>query len=255
MTHEPAVLAARHDHSAASVPDGWPEGAQRSVRRAGLVAGASILVVAGLAAFGGLVAVDGLVTPGDAARTAGDVTGSEGTFRLGVASLYAVIVFDIIAAWALFRFFAPVSSRVSRLAAWFRLAYSAVFLVAIAQLAGVPTLLADDAYRAAFGDRQVEAQALMKIESYHDIWMAGLLLFGVHLIGLGYLAYRSGYVPRVIGVLLVVAGAVYVFDTFSSVLSQAPVQVSTVTFVGEFVLAVWLVVRGGRVRVGAGHER
>lgn len=37
--------------------------------------------------------------------------------------------------------------------------------------------------------------------------MAGLLLFGVHLMGLGYLAYRSGYVPRVIGVLLVVADA------------------------------------------------
>jgi hypothetical protein len=115
--------------------------------------------------------------------------------------------------------------------------------------------LADDAFRAAFGDRQVEAQALMRFESYHDIWMAGLLLFGVHLIGLGYLAYRSGYVPRVIGVLLVVAGAGYVFDTFSSVLSQAPVEVSTVTFVGEFVLAVWLVVRGGRVRVGADDER
>jgi hypothetical protein len=115
-------------------------------------------------------------------------------------------------------------------------------------------LLGDHAYRTAFGAQQLEAQALLKIQSYNDIWMAGLLLFGVHLIELGYLAYRSGYVPRVIGVLLVIAGAGYAFDTFNSVLVQRPVVVSTVTFVGEAVLAVWLVVRGGRVRVGEHQE-
>jgi hypothetical protein len=62
-------------------------------------------------------------------------------------------------------------------------------------------------------------------------------------------------VPRLIGVLLVISGVGYAFDTFSSVLSTAPVVISTVTFLGEFVLAVWLVVRGGRVQVGPGHER
>ena len=64
----------------------------------------------------------------------------------------------------------------------------------------------------------------------------------------------SAQLKRVIGVLLVVAGAGYAFDTFSSVLSQNPMVVSTVTFLGELVLAVWLVARGGRVRVAADHE-
>lgn len=59
----------------------------RGVRRAGLVAGVALLLMAGLAAFGALVAVDGLTTPGDTARTADDVRASEGTCRLGVASL------------------------------------------------------------------------------------------------------------------------------------------------------------------------
>lgn len=255
MTRTPAFVAGQQDPSETSALDPPREGATGSVRRAGLVAGVALLLLAGLAAFGDLVVVDGLVTPGDAGTTADDVMASEETFRLGVASLYAVIVLDVVAAWALFRFFEPVSSWVSRLTAWFRMAFAAVFLVAAAQLAGVPALMGDDAYRTAFGERQLEAQALLKIESYNDIWMAGLLLFAVHLMGLGYLAYRSGYVPRVIGVLLVVAGAGYAFDTLSSVLSQSPVIVSTVTFIGEFVLAVWLVVRGGGVRLGANHER
>ena len=67
---------------------------------------------------------------------------SEGMFRLGVLSLYLVVVLDVVVAWALLRVFSPVNEGLSRLAAWFRLAYAAVFAVAISQLAGVPRLLA-----------------------------------------------------------------------------------------------------------------
>src|SRR3712207_8132515 len=58
-----------------------------------------------------LVVVDGLITPGDAAQTAADISASEGTFRLAVGALYVVVVLDVVAAWALFRFFAPVRSE------------------------------------------------------------------------------------------------------------------------------------------------
>ena len=71
---------------------------------------------------------------------------------------------------------------------------------------------------------------------------------GVHLVLEGYLAYRSGYVPRVLGVLLVLAGLGYAFDSFRVVLSAgSPLLVSTVTFVGEFLLCLWLLVRGRRL--------
>jgi hypothetical protein len=225
--------------------DSWP------LRHAGLTGGVALLLLAGLAA---VVAVDGLVTQGDAAQTANDIMASPMTFRLGVASLYLVIALDIVAPWALFRSFAPVSTSISRRTAWLRLAFASVFLVAISQLAGIPARLIDPAYEAAFGRQQLQAQAMLKVEAFNDIWMAALLLFGAHLIGLGYLAYRSGYAPRIVGILLVIAGGGYAFDTFSSVLSQNPVEISTYTFVGEFLLAVWLVVRGARVRPGADHD-
>jgi hypothetical protein len=177
-------------------------------------------------------------------------------FRFGVATWYLVAVFDLVAAWALFQVFSPVDRGVARLAAWFRLAYTAVLIVSVSQLAGVPALLRSDDYASALGEKQVHAQAMLKIDAFHDIWNAALVLFGVHLFLLGYLAYRSGYVPRLVGVLLFVAGAGYVFDSFSTVLSQgSPLIVSTVTFVGEFVLACWLVVRGRRATMGTtGHR-
>jgi hypothetical protein len=224
-----------------------PKDASRSIRKAGIIAGLGLLLMAVLAGWANLVVVEGLVTPGDAAITAGDIRAAEGTFRLGVASLYVVVVLDVVVAWALMRVFSPVSRSLSTLAAWFRLAYAAVFMVAISQLAGIPHLLTADSSSRGFTAEQVEAQALLKIDAFEDIWFAGLVLFAVHLVLIGYLAYRSGYVPKFLGVLLVIAGLGYAFDSFGAVFSESPPVISTVTFVGEFLLCLWLLIKGRRM--------
>lgn len=236
-------------HGLAGLRPGGRARGVRSLRTPSIIGGVCLLLMSALAGFGALLAVDGLVTPGDPAATAADILGSESTFRLGVASLYLVVVLDVVVAWALFRVFSPVDVQLSRLAAWFRLAYSGVFLVAISQLAGIPRLLASDEYSTTFGAEQVSAQALQMVDAYNDIWFAGLVLFGVHLLLVGFLAYRSGYVPRILAALLVLAGLGYVFDTFATVLSSSPVSISSVTFLGEFLLACWLLVWGRRVSV------
>lgn len=252
-TGQPTPPLGRSARTSPQIPDG-PTDTVRDMRRSGLVAGSALLLLAVLSAVGVLVAVEGLLTPGDAAQTAEDITASTTRFQLGIASLYVVVVLDVVVAWALFRFFAPANLGLSRLAAWMRVAYSVVFLIAISELAAVPDMLSDPGHREVFGEQQLQAEAMLRLEAFDHTYMAGLLLFGVHLALLGYLAYRSGYVPRIIGVLLVLAGAGYAFDTFSSVLATEPVVISTVTFVGELVLAIWLLVRGGRVQVGGVHE-
>lgn len=227
---------------AASAPD-----TTRTFQRAALIAGAALMLTAVTSAFGNVVVVQGLVTPGDATKTAGDIMGSDGLFRLGLVSLYLAVVFDVVVAWALLRVFRPVDSELSRLAAWFRLAYSAVFMVSLSQLAGIPRLLGTPDYAGAFTAEQRQGQALLKVDTFHDIWFAGLILFGVHLALLGYLAYRSGFVPRLIGILLVVAGAGYAYDSFVSVFTEgSPFAVSQATFLGELLLGLWLLFRGHR---------
>jgi hypothetical protein len=226
--------------------------ASRSIRKASLAAGVGILLLSAFAGFGYLVVVQGLVTQGDAAKTAKDIMASEGMFRFGIAILYVAVILDVVVAWALLRVFSPVNRSISRLGAWFRLAYAGVFMVAIAQLAGIPALLEDEKYSAVFGADQLQAQALLKADAFNDIYLAGLILFGVHLLIIGYLAYKSGYVPRLLGILLAIAGFGYCFDTFSAVLSQgSPITISTVTFIGEFLLACWLLIWGRRISLGA----
>ena len=167
------------------------------------------------------------------ARTANNIAGHEGLFRFGIVSLYVVAALDVVVAWALYRVFKPVSEALSKLAAWLRVAYAAVFIVAISQLIGALRL---------------HTQALRHINTFTNIWDAGLVLFGLSLFLLAYLAYRSGYVPKLLGVLLAIAGFGYIFDTVVRVLVRgSSSDVSAITGMGEFVFALWLVIRGRRI--------
>jgi hypothetical protein len=245
------------DHEPPRTPTARPRPGRRgadSTHRAALIAGAGILLLAALAAFANLLVVQTLVTDGSAAQTAQITVDSDVTFRLAIASLYVVVALDVLVAWALMRVYNPVHAGLSQLAGWFRLAYSAVFLVAIAQLTGIPGLLTVRE-SSAFTPSQVDALALAKVDAYNDIWMAGLLLFGVHLALLGYLTHRSGQMPSLLGVVLVVAGLGYIFDTVAAVLSSgSPFAVSTVTFLGELLLALWLLIRGHRLTPDDTHQ-
>jgi hypothetical protein len=229
-------------------PAGRGTEANRSIRNASITAGVGLLLMAALSGFGNFVALEGLVTQGNAAQTATDIMASEGLFRFGIVSLFLVIALDVVIAWALYRVFSPVSKGISMLAAWLRLVYAGVFMVAIAQLLGVLRLLSNDDYLSVFNADQLRAQALLGINAFGHVWAAGLLLFGLHLLVIGYLAYRSGYVPRFLGVLLAIAGLGYVVDNFGVALSQGSwTDVSSFTFLGEFLLALWLVIWGRRL--------
>jgi len=223
-----------------------------SVRTASTTAGVALLLMSALAGFGKFFVLDRLVTEGNATQTAADILASEGLFRLGIASLVLVIALDVVIAWALYRVFSPVNHGLSVLAAAMRLVYAGVFMVAIAQLPGVLRVLTDDGNNAAFSADQVNAQASLGLIAFTDIWYVSQFLFGLHLLIESYLAYCSGYVPRVLGALLAIAGLGYATDSLGGVLSQGPwTPVSSFTFLGEFLLALWLVVRARRIAATA----
>ena len=219
-----------------------------SIRWASITAGTALLLMSALAGFGKLGALDGLITEGDPAQTARNIMASEDLFRLGIASLTVVVALDVVIAWALYRVFSPVNRSLSMLAMALRLVYSGVFMVAIAQLVGVIRLLGNDANVAVFGADQVKAQAMLDITAFNDIWYVSQILFGLHLLLIGYLAYQSGYIPRLLGVLLAIAGLGYATDSLGAVLSHGSwTDISSFTFLGEFLLALWLLIRARRI--------
>jgi hypothetical protein len=213
-----------------------PVDPNRPLRVASVVAGSGLALLTILAVFGNFLVLKRLIAPGDPATTMTNIAESTGLFRWGIASLLAAAVLDVVIAAALLRLFTPVNRDISRLAAWFRLTYAAVFLVAISQLTGVLPAI----------DNPEQAQR--SIDSFNAIWNAGLILFGIHLLLIGYLAYRSGFIAKIIGILLVIAGLGYLIDRFGTVLvSGYALGVAQVTFVGEAVLIFWLLIKGRRL--------
>jgi hypothetical protein len=224
------------------------ENVNTTINRASTTAGVVLLFMAALSGFGYLFAVKGLVTPGNAVKTASKISAHESLFRFGFLSLFVVAALDAVVAWLLFRVFAPVNRRLSAVAAWGRTAYAAIFVVAVSQLTSVPGLLSPRGSGSSTATSQLRTQVLHRINSFNDIWNVGLILFGLYLIALAYLAYRSGFVPRLISVLLGMAGFAYLIDSFTALTIRATdTPLSTVSAAGEFVFALWLIIRGRRI--------
>lgn len=211
----------------------WPP------RTASLVAGIALALMAVLAGFGNFGAIVTLVTPHDAEQTAEAIAASAPLFLTGVGSLYVVTILDLLVAAALYALFRPVNPVLSAATAWTRVIFALVFMVAIGRLVSAFTLL----------DRPEEA--LREIEAFTAIWVTGLGLFGIHLVLVGYLAYRSGFMPRIFGILLGIAGLGYLLDAAGTVFVAGFTAVfGQFLFVGEVALIFWLLIRGRRLTPG-----
>ena len=207
-----------------------------------ITAGIGLLVMAVIAPLAVFGVIDPIVVAGDPVATAANVTEGITAVRLATVGLVVVLFLDVIVAWGLYGVFYAVNPGVSLLGAWFRLIYTAVFAVAIANLVGVPLAAA----RVAAGDA---GHVLYLISAYHQTWQAALVLFGVHLGIIGGLAWRSRFVPRILAALIVVAGVGYVVDGVALLLNPAfPVQIATFAFVGEVLFIFWLLTAGRNLR-------
>jgi hypothetical protein len=182
-----------------------------------------------------------LVVSGDATETFNNIEASQGLFRSGIAGFLVVIVLDILVAWALYVLLAPVHRSLALLTAWLRVAFAAVFAGALMNLLEAAELVAGAA-QSTLSPEQLSEQVLSSVASFEDGW-AGIALgiFGVHLLVLGYLLVRSADFPGFLGVLVVIAGVGYLFDSFGTILvPDYALTISTVTFVGEALLIFWL---------------
>jgi Domain of unknown function (DUF4386) len=209
-----------------------------SPRTAALVAGVALAVMAVLGGFANFGALVPLITPGDAVQTAQDISASPVLFWSGVAAFFLVALLDVLLAGALYTLLKPVNRRLSAAAGWLRAVYALLLVAALSQLVIGFSLLDDP-----------EA-ALPVLESFNTIWVISLGLFGVSLLLVGYLAFRSGFIARVFGILLGVAGAGYLADAIGmAVIPGFTAVFAQFLFVGEVAIIFWLLIKGRRFPV------
>ncbi|MFI6832226.1 DUF4386 domain-containing protein [Kribbella sp. NPDC050241] len=225
-----------------------------SSRRAALIAGVGYLTIFLLAIFANFFVLAGLIDPDNAHATFTNIAESELLFRFGLVSFLVVVIIEVVVTWALYVLFKTVNQQVSLLAAWFRLIHAAFLGVAVVFLFIALQLVSGAEYSTAFEQRQVDVQVKLTLEVFDYTWLIGLALFGVHLMLLGYLVVKSGFASRVLGALLMVAGAAYLFDTLAhSLLANYAANetvffliVAVPSFAGELWFLGWLLARGGK---------
>lgn len=191
-----------------------------------------------------------LVVPGDAAATAQNIAGSESLFRWGMAGEATVFLIEIALAAVLFTLLRPVSRTVSLGASLARVA-EAVVMAAGNLLTSILTLVAvgGAGYLAVFTTAQQEALVLFFQEANDYVVLTWGFFFALSLIMTGWLVYRAGFVPKIPGVLLMLAGAGYMAQSLGTFVAPGLTDLlATVVVVlaipGELVFALWLLIKG-----------
>ena len=175
-----------------------------------------IIIIAGI--FAEFFARQSLIVPGDAATTASNIMASEMLFRAGIAADLVMIIADVALALAFYVLFRPVSNTLALLAAFFRLAPAVVLGLHLLHLFFVLELLSGAEYLTVIGVDQLQALSMLFLKAHSIGYTIGLVFFGINLFILGYLVFKSGYVPKILGILLIGASLGYLIDTFAKAL-------------------------------------
>jgi len=188
------------------------------------------------------------VGAGDAAAVASKIVTSEWLFRVGFASFVLAAVLFLLSAWALYVLLKPVNKDLALLFLLLNLGGVAVKCASLIFEFAAMLLLSGADYLNVFPADQLQALAMLLLNLYNIGFMIAQVFFGLWLLPLGYLVFKSGYLPKVLGILLIAdcfAILIWFFQFFLfpgyDVVSYPGLALS---FVAEAALCLWLVIWG-----------
>jgi hypothetical protein len=226
------------------------------------IAGVLYLINIACGLFGEIFVRGHLVVAGDAAATAHKIMASEFLFRCGVAGDLIMHITDVPMTVIFYVLLRPVSKDLSLLAALFGMLQTAILCANKLNLVAVLLLLGGSNYLKVFDPNQLQALASLSLALHEHGFGIGLIFFGVSCLVTAYLLFRSGYFPKILGVLQLMAGISYLINSFAQLL--APTLAARMfpaivlpAFIGELGTCLWLIVKGlnmskwdERVRMG-----
>lgn len=214
-----------------------------SNKKTARIAGLLYLIVAVFGVFAIIYVLGKVYSPGDAATTAANVLANSGLVRIGmIADLIQATVF-VFLGMLLYQLLNHVNKSMAR---------SMVILVAIATTIMCINLVfefaallvaTDPSYATAFGAAGSNALVMLLLDMHHYGFLIAQTFFGLWLVPLGYLAYKSGMFPRALGIMLIIGGAVYLVDMLLKFLVPDFAATVTAFLIIPFTVAeVWMLV-------------
>ncbi len=211
------------------------------------IAGAFYLITIVMGVFAEVFVRDALVVHDDAAATATNIMAHESLYRLGLAADVVMIACYIVVTLIFYVLFKRVSRSISLLAAFFSLVGLAALTANSLNHLAPLILLGGAHYLSAVGPLQLQALALLSLKMHAwGYYIADVFSGGAYCLLIGYLIFRSGFLPRVLGVLMAIGSLSYMIDSFANLLSpplaaRLP-ELTVLAGVAELALSLWLIV-------------
>jgi hypothetical protein len=217
-----------------------------NVQRYARVAGVLFLVSLVAGAFGEAYAPSKIIVSNDAAATVANIKNFQFIYRLGFAAFMTESLCDITLALLLYALLKPVNKYLSLLAAFFGLIATATFACAELFYFAPRVIMRGDSYLNTFSPDQLNSLVLLTFKFSMSAGMLTTAYYGMGWLVRSYLMFRSGYLPKFLGVLMAIGGAGFVLRNFLLIL--APEYASDVFLMlmmpGGLIMTGWLIIKG-----------
>jgi hypothetical protein len=218
--------------------------------------GVLYLAVILFGAFSEGYAMNILIVPADAGATAHNILASRGLWSLAVAADLVIPVIAVVGVWISYELLRPVSKTLVLLDVFLSLvslaveAVSKLFLLLVLPILSTPNDLVEH--------RQLDLLVNLALKAHGITFNITLIFFGCSCLVEGYLLYKSGYLPKFIGVLMQIAGGCYLVSCFAELFAPAVADLLTPAILlppllGELSYCLWLLIKG--VDLGKWNER
>ncbi len=190
-----------------------------------------------------------LIVPGDAAVTANNIVASESLLRVGgVGSELVVLLSEIVVSVLLYVLLKPVNKTLSLMAAVARLVMTTITGLNLLNYFFALQLLGGAGYLAVFSTAQLQALALLFLNAHAYGFEIGIAFFTLHVFVLGYLIFKSGYFPKILGALFIIAAVGYLIDSSGMLLvanyTTTPAFIAIPIVIAEVAFPLWLLIKG-----------
>jgi hypothetical protein len=196
-----------------------------------------------------------LIVFGDAAATAKNIMASEWQFRIGITGDLVSAVFFLLAAWALYVLLKSVNKDLALLFLLLNLGGSAVYSINLLNQFAAVLLLSGADYLKVFQTDQLQSLAMFFLNLHHNGYWIAQIFFGAWLFPLGYLVYKSGFLPKILGIVMMIHFVGWLTTFLQFFLFPGFTAITYVTYplglISELGLTLWLLVMGAKEQIPA----
>jgi hypothetical protein len=192
-----------------------------------------------------------LIVPGDATATANHVRASETLLRLGIGSELIFSIVFIFVALTLYRLFKEVDEKHALAMLTLLLISVPISLLNVLNEIAALIFASGAGFLSVFDNRHLDALVLVFLRLHGQGLLVAAIFWGLWLFPFGILVIRSGFIPRVLGVFLILAGFPYLVSAFATLVLPQYAHLSrflTVFEAGELPMLLWLLIWGAKVQ-------